>query len=73
MKQQISFGKNRSLAINKGDYLIVENVGAYGFVLASNYNTRPKIDEYIILKDDIKKIRDRDSIDQILENELKFL
>ena len=66
-------GKNRNLAINKGDYLIVENVGAYGFVLASNYNTRPKIDEYIILKDDIKKIRDRDSIDQILENELKFL
>jgi len=66
-------GKNRNLAINKGDYLIVENVGAYGFVLASNYNTRPKIDEYIISKEDIKKIRDRDSIDQILENELKFL
>ena len=66
-------GKNRSLDIDKGDYLIVENVGAYGFVLASNYNTRPKVDEYLISKDKIKKIRERDSINQILENELKFL
>ena len=66
-------GKNRSLDVNKGDYLVVEKVGAYGFVLASNYNTRPKIDEYIILNDKVKKIREKDSIDQILENELKYL
>ena len=66
-------GKNRSLSIKKGDYFVVENVGAYGFVLSSNYNTRAKISEYIISKDKINKIRERDTIDQILENEIKFL
>lgn len=66
-------GKNRELSIMKGDCIIVENVGAYGFSLASNYNTRPKTDEYIISNNSIKKIRERDTIDQILENELKFL
>ena len=66
-------GKNRSLSIQKGDYFVVENVGAYGFVLSSNYNTRAKISEYIISKDKINKIRERDTINQILENEIKFL
>ena len=53
----------------------VESVGAYGFALSSNYNTRMKSAEYLIVKDsgDIRKIRDRDTIEQILENETKYL
>ena len=66
-------GKDRKLSVSQGDFLAVENVGAYGFVLASNYNTRPKIDEYIISNNKVNKIRKRDTIDQILENEIKFL
>ena len=66
-------GKDRKLSIAQGDFLAVENVGAYGFVLSSNYNTRPKIDEYIILNNKVKKIRKRDTINQILENEIDFL
>ena len=50
-------GKDRMLSVKQGDYLCVENVGAYGFVLSSNYNTRPKIDEYLAKDTDIKKIR----------------
>ena len=66
-------GKDRKLSIAQGDFLAVENVGAYGFVLSSNYNTRPKIDEYIISNNKVKKIRKRDTINQILENEIDFL
>ena len=66
-------GKERKLFLKSGDFVAIENVGAYGFVLASNYNTRPKIDEYIISNSKVNKIRDRETINQILENELKFL
>ena len=66
-------GKGRELSIAQGDFLAVENVGAYGFVLSSNYNTRPKIDEYIISNNKVNKILKRDTIDQILENEIEFL
>jgi diaminopimelate decarboxylase len=68
-------GKDRNLSLSKGDYIAVECVGAYGFALSSNYNTRLKSAEYLITKDsrDIKKIRDRDTIEQILENEIKYL
>ena len=66
-------GKSRNLSIEKGDFLVVENVGAYGYSLSSNYNTRPRIDEYMISNSNINKIRDRETIKQILENELKYL
>ena len=68
-------GKDRNLSVSKGDYIVVESVGAYGFSLSSNYNTRMKSAEYLITKDSrhIRKIRDRDTIEQILENETKYL
>ena len=68
-------GKDRNLSVSKGDYIAVESVGAYGFALSSNYNTRMKSAEYLITKDSrhIRKIRDRDTIEQILENETKYL
>ena len=68
-------GKNRNLSLVKDDFIAVESVGAYGFSLSSNYNTRLKAAEYLIEKDGvtIKKIRERDSIDQIMENEIKYL
>ncbi|MBT3519653.1 MAG: diaminopimelate decarboxylase [Gammaproteobacteria bacterium] len=68
-------GKDRNLSVSKGDYIAVESVGAYGFSLSSNYNTRMKSAEYLITKDsqNIRKIRGRDTIEQILENETKYL
>jgi diaminopimelate decarboxylase len=35
-------GRDRTLAIEEGDLLAILSAGAYGFVMASNYNTRPK-------------------------------
>ena len=64
-------GKERSMNSEVYDLLVIEDVGAYGFVLSSNYNTRPKPSEYIITNGSIKEIRSADTLDQILTNELK--
>ena len=64
-------GKERSMNSEVYDLLVIEDVGAYGFVLASNYNTRPKPSEYIISNGSIREIRSADTLDQILTNELK--
>ena len=63
-------GKERLMNSEVDDFLVIEDVGAYGFVLSSNYNTRPKPAEYIITNGNIKEIRSADTLDQILENEL---
>jgi diaminopimelate decarboxylase len=63
-------GKNRLMNVNVSDLVIIEDVGAYGFVLSSNYNTRPKPAEYIISNGNINEIRSADTLDQILANEL---
>ena len=62
-------GKERSLCLSSGDFIAVENVGAYGYVLASNYNTRLKPAEFIIIDKKISLIREAETIDQVLENE----
>ena len=62
-------GKDRSLNSLESEFLVVEDVGAYGSVLSSNYNTRPKVAEYIITDGVIKEIRSRDTLDQIISNE----
>ena len=64
-------GKERSMNSEVYDLLVIEDVGAYGFVLSSNYNTRPKPSEYIITNGSIREIRSADTLDQILANELK--
>ncbi|MEE3156771.1 MAG: diaminopimelate decarboxylase, partial [Pseudomonadota bacterium] len=38
-------GKDRELALAEGDLLAVRSAGAYGFVMSSNYNTRPRAAE----------------------------
>jgi len=62
-------GKERSLSLSSGDFIAVENVGAYGYVLASNYNTRLKPAEFIIIDKKISLIREAETINQVLENE----
>ena len=42
--------------INEGDNLAIKDVGAYGIVLSSNYNLRPRPIELIIDKQPMKSI-----------------
>ena len=56
-------------AASVGDYLVLENAGAYGAVMGSNYNTRPMCAEVLIDGGRARLIRARQSFDQIVENE----
>ena len=59
-------GKNRMLAIDPGDRLAVLGAGAYGAVMASNYNTRPRPVEILVDDEEFDVIRSRESIDEML-------
>lgn len=58
--------KDRSLALSEGDLLAVLSAGAYGFVMASNYNSRGRAPE-ILVRDDVHFcIRRRETIEDLL-------
>jgi len=52
-----------------GDLLAVMSAGAYGFTMASNYNSRPKIPEVLIKDDKIMVIRGRETYDDLIRGE----
>ena len=61
--------KNASLDVHEDDLIAVKNAGAYGFVMASNYNSRPKACEILVDGDQTKIIRQRETLDDLLEKE----
>ena len=52
--------KNIDSKGSKGDLLAIKTVGAYGFVMSSNYNSRPRAPEIIVDKDKTYLIRKRE-------------
>ena len=52
--------KNIDIKGSKGDLLAIKTVGAYGFVMSSNYNSRPRAPEIIVDKDKAYLIRKRE-------------
>jgi diaminopimelate decarboxylase len=64
------FARGRELPqVREGDLLAVLDTGAYGMVLASNYNTRPRAAEVLVAGKSIKVIRRREKISDLLRNE----
>jgi len=63
-------GKERDLSIQEGSLLAVHAVGAYGFVMSSNYNTRLRAAEVLVDGDQAYLIRMRETFDQLLANEI---
>jgi diaminopimelate decarboxylase len=62
-------GKNRDLAIKQGDLLAVMSAGAYGFVMASNYNSRGRPAEIMVDGEQAYVVRERESIASLFSNE----
>jgi len=61
------FVESREIAeVEIGDYLILENAGSYGYVMASNYNSRPLCAEVMIHEGNKRLIRRRQAIEDIL-------
>jgi diaminopimelate decarboxylase len=52
-----------------GDYLAVMTAGAYGFVMASNYNARPRPCEVLVEGDSWRVVRQRESLEDLVRGE----
>jgi diaminopimelate decarboxylase len=53
-----------------GDLAVIKSAGAYGFCMASNYNTRPLAEEVLADGDKVAIIRARQSYDEILDEDI---
>ncbi|KAA3629207.1 MAG: diaminopimelate decarboxylase [Proteobacteria bacterium] len=62
-------GKERELAVVTGDLLAVRSAGAYGFVMSSNYNARPRAAEVMVDGDQTYLVRERESIEDLYAGE----
>ncbi|GGP49716.1 diaminopimelate decarboxylase [Shewanella saliphila] len=62
-------GKDRQLAVKAGDLLAVRSSGAYGFVMSSNYNSRPRVAEVMVDGDKDVVVRQRETIEQLWQGE----
>jgi diaminopimelate decarboxylase len=66
-----TFGWNRKInEVNEGDYLAFMNAGAYCFSMSSNYNSRLKPAEVMVMKGNDYLIRERQTLDDILQNQV---
>ncbi|HJT21030.1 MAG TPA: diaminopimelate decarboxylase [Nitrospira sp.] len=62
--------KDRPLPeVKPGDLLAVMSAGAYGFVMASNYNSRPRVPEVLVKDTEIHVIRARETYDDLVRGE----
>lgn len=63
-------GLQRSLCIREDSLLAIHDTGAYGFVMASNYNSRMRPAEILVDGDQAWLIRKRESIEQLFADEI---
>ncbi|MFC3095307.1 diaminopimelate decarboxylase [Alteromonas sediminis] len=58
-------GKERTLPIQPNDYIAVRSAGAYGFVMASNYNSRCKPAEIMVDGANHHQVRARETLEDL--------
>ena len=69
-QEEGGFVCKRSLpAAEVGDYLVIERAGAYGFVMASNYNSKPLAAEVLLQNGKPHLIRSRQTLDDLIRGE----
>lgn len=56
--------------VGSGDLLAVLSAGAYGFVMASNYNTRPRAPEVLVKGNEFSIIKGRETYEELLSGEM---
>jgi diaminopimelate decarboxylase len=62
--------ERRLLKLREGDFLAVMGAGAYGSSMSSNYNSRRRAEEVLVVKDKVFVIRKRESCEDLIHNEL---
>lgn len=66
---RLASDRKLSDSINQGELLAILSAGAYGFTMASNYNSRPRPPEILVQDGNIRVIRDRETYDDLLRGE----
>lgn len=62
--------KDRTMPeVRPGELLAVATAGAYGFVLSSNYNSRPRAAEVLVEKDEFRIVRRRETYEDLTRGE----
>ena len=65
-------GKSRRLAVSAGDFVAIASAGAYGFVMSSNYNTRPRAAEVMVDGDAVHLVRAREQVRDLFAGESRL-
>ena len=66
-----TFANERIISrLNVGDLICFKNAGAYCFSMTSNYNSRIKPAEVCLLNDEIKLIRERETLENLINNQI---
>jgi len=61
---------DRSIAdVNSGDLLAVMSAGAYGYVMSSNYCSRPRVAEVMVKEDQFHVVKTRESYEDLVRGE----
>ncbi len=69
-----TFAWDRTLhEVREGDYLVFYNAGAYGFEMSSNFNSRYKPAEVLVIEGKGHLIRKRDEFSDLLRNQVEVL
>jgi diaminopimelate decarboxylase len=64
------FARERDLpAAYAGDLLAIMSAGAYGFVMSSNYNSRPRAAEVIVNGEEYHVVRERETFEDLIRGE----
>jgi diaminopimelate decarboxylase len=65
------FAQDREMPeVEPGELLAILDAGAYGFVLSSNYNTRPRPAEVLVQGREAELIRPRERLEDLMEGEV---
>jgi diaminopimelate decarboxylase len=68
-----TFGSDRKLnEVREGDILAIRNAGAYGFSMASNYNSRLRPAEVMVINGEAKLIRERETFDDLVRGQVEI-
>ncbi len=68
-----TLGSKRTLhEVREGDIIAIHNAGAYGFSMTSNYNSRFRPAEVLIINGEAKLIRERETFDDLLRHQVEI-
>jgi diaminopimelate decarboxylase len=70
-QEEGGFVASRQLPVaNVGDFLVIGVAGAYGYAMASNYNSKPLVAEVLIENGTANLVRRRQTLDEIIQAEI---